>query len=244
MVPSSRVRVWALWRPSQAGAVLQGFCQVLPADIGLCLQIGQGAGDLQHAVRRAQRQGQAFAGSFQPSLVVRGQPTVGAQAGQVEKRIGHALARHLDVPGRRDPGSGRGRVVSGQCRCVQGGGLAGDGDVQVDAVQQRAGELSPVALDLLRGAPAAAAGVPEKAARAGVHGGDQLEARRKTHGVAGPGDDDMPALQRLAQHLQDLAIELGQLIQKKHTVVRQGDFPGLWATASRGNRNRLDKNAL
>lgn len=39
----------------------------------------------------------------------------------------------------------------------------------------------------------------------------QLEARRETYPAVGPGNDDLAAFQRLAQDLQDLALELRQL---------------------------------
>ena len=43
----------------------------------------------------------------------------------------------------------------------------------------------------------------------------------------GPGrarDGDHAVLDRLAQHLQDLAAELGEFVQEKHAVVGQGYF--------------------
>ena len=115
---------------------------------------------------------------------------------------------------------------------MQGGGLAGHGQVQVDAVEQRAGELAAVAGDLLRGAAAAAAGIAKIAAGAGIHRRHQLEARREAHLVAGPGDNDLPAFQGLAQHLQHLAVELGQLVQEQHALMGQGDLAGLRTAAA------------
>ena len=50
-----------------------------------------------------------------------------------------------------------------------------DGDVHVDAVEEGAGELFLVVVDLGAGAGAFVSGVAEIAARAGVHGGDEHE---------------------------------------------------------------------
>lgn len=47
--------------------------------------------------------------------------------------------------------------------------LAGHGQVQVDTVQQWAGELAAIALDLLRAAATAPAGITQIAAGAGIH---------------------------------------------------------------------------
>jgi hypothetical protein len=67
----------------------------------------------------------------------------------------------------------------------------GNFDVNVNAVQQRAGIFRDVALDLDPGAVAFALGVSEKPARAGVHSGGQHEARRKIHGECSAGDGDV-----------------------------------------------------
>ena len=62
--------------------------------------------------------------------------------------------------------------------------------MQVDAVEQGAGEFVAVALDLLRGATATSGGFAQVTARAGVHRSDQLEARREAHPVPGAGNHD------------------------------------------------------
>ena len=63
--------------------------------------------------------------------------------------------------------------------------------MQVDAVEHGAGELIAIALDLFRGAAAAPAGFAQIAARARVHGRDQLETGGETNPVASAGDDDL-----------------------------------------------------
>jgi len=100
-------------------------------------------------------------------------------------------------------------------------------DVQVDAVQQRAAELALVARHLVGRAAAAALCTAPEAAGAGVHGRNQLEARRKLRAVRGAGDGDAAGLQRLAQGLQRAAAEFGEFVQEQCAVVGQGDLTGL-----------------
>ena len=96
--------------------------------------------------------------------------------------------------------------------------------MQVNAVQQRAGNPLPVALDRTGRAaafPHAGTIIP---ALAGVHGGNQ----HKTAGVGGgavyPADRNTPVLDWLAQHLQHLLGELGQLVQKEHAAMSKADL--------------------
>ncbi|RON08172.1 hypothetical protein BK659_16575 [Pseudomonas brassicacearum] len=73
-----------------------------------------------------------------------------AQTRQVEEGIGTALALLLAVPGFGDDERRAGCVIANLLRGVERGGFAGDGQVQVDTVKQRSGELVAVALDLTR----------------------------------------------------------------------------------------------
>ena len=43
---------------------------------------------------------------------------------------------------------------------------------------------------------------------------------------AGPADGDLAVLERLAQHLEHVAAELGQLVEEEHAVVRQRHLAG------------------
>src|SRR5690606_24399571 len=178
----------------------------------------QRACHLEQTVSGAQRQAEAFAGTFQPLLVVIAEPAVVAQSGEVEKAVGAALASQLGLPCLGDPRGDAGTALAGHGSSVQRGRLAGDGQVQVDAIEQRAGKLAAIALNLVWRAAAAATRVAEVAARAGVHCRYQLETRGKSHLVAGPGDDDVPRLQRLTQDLEHLAVDLGQFIQTRYAV--------------------------
>ncbi len=68
-------------------------------------------------------------------------------------------------------------------------GSGGDLDVDVDAIDQRAGNAVAVADYLLCRAVAAAAGIARITAGTGIHRGDQLESRRELAGAFQPRDD-------------------------------------------------------
>ena len=66
--------------------------------------------------------------------------------------------------------------------------------------------------------------MPQVAARAGIHGGDQLKAGRKL-GLAGRARNaDDARFHGLAQDIEDPALEFGDFIEKQHTAVCQRDF--------------------
>jgi hypothetical protein len=54
---------------------------------------------------------------------------------------------------------------------------------------------------------------------------DEREPRRIGEGRRGAGKRDDPILQGLAQRLQGVAAELGQLTQEEHPVVGQAQLP-------------------
>jgi hypothetical protein len=62
------------------------------------------------------------------------------------------------------------------------------------------------------------------AAAAGVHGGDQHETRGIGHAMVRSGDRDLPDLERLAQRIERLRLELGQLVEEEHAVMGERDF--------------------
>ncbi len=104
--------------------------------------------------------------------------------------------------------------------------LPGQGDVQVNTVQQRSRHPGLIAGDDLGSAAAVRLVTAQVAAGAGVHGGDQLEACRIAVPPLGAGDRDLPQFERLAQCVEHAARELGQFIEKQHTAVGQGDLAG------------------
>ena len=98
--------------------------------------------------------------------------------------------------------------------------------MDVDPVDQRAADFRHIALDLRRRAMATAPRIASIAAGARIERGDQHEVGRERGAVERSRDRHGAIFQRLTQHFERLAVELGQFIEKKHTVVRQRNFAG------------------
>ena len=98
--------------------------------------------------------------------------------------------------------------------------------MQINAVEQRH-QAHLVARHLGRGAAANCAGCCPQSRRAGVHGGNELKARRKFGRCAARAMVMWPAFQRLAQRFQALRANSGKFVQKQHAFVRQCEIsPG------------------
>ena len=113
--------------------------------------------------------------------------------------------------------------------------------LQVDAVQQRAGQPPLVAR---HGLGRAAAGAPagqrrtQPTAGARVHGGHQLKAGRKSGLARRARDGDAAGFHRLTQGFECRARELGHLVEEQHAAVGQRDFtrPGRRPAARQRHR--------
>ena len=134
------------------------------------------------------------------------------------------LACALLQPGSLDPvaddGAGFAPAGGGEFRFRQGA----DFDVQVDTVEQGAGNAGTVAVHLIGGAAALLVVVAEIAARAGIHGRDQLEACGEVRLPCRARNGDVAGFQRFAQDFKHGAGKLRQFIQKQYAVVGQRDF--------------------
>ena len=60
------------------------------------------------------------------------------------------------------------------------------------------------------------------AATARIHGSDEDALRRESDGAFDASHGDRPVFQRLAQSLDDVAVEFGEFIHEKHAAVSQG----------------------
>jgi hypothetical protein len=99
--------------------------------------------------------------------------------------------------------------------------------VQVDAVDQRTGEprLIVGGAACIGRALAGESGLVGAPAAARVHGGDQHEARGIGHAVVGARDRDLAGLERLAQRVEHLRLELGQFVEEEHAVMGERHLP-------------------
>ena len=101
---------------------------------------------------------------------------------------------------------------------------AGDLDVDVDAVEEGAGNALQVLFDLSVVTRTRAQGVAEVAAGAGVHGGDHHELSGVGERRRDAGDGDLTVFERLAEHFEDVPAELGELVEEEDAIVRLRDF--------------------
>ena len=104
--------------------------------------------------------------------------------------------------------------------------------MDVDTVEQRAGDFVHVTLYLAGSADAMMGGIAIVAAGTGVHGGDEHERAGVLHVVFGTADGDDPVFQRLTHHLKDAAVELGKLVKEEDTIVGEADFTRLRISAA------------
>ena len=143
--------------------------QVPAVKLDRFVEIGDGTGHLQHALAGPGRETDALCGVFEEPPQGGIQLAVLAHQGAAEVRVGHPGARQLHLA------RGHHATAHGGAAFWRGTGTAAghpvrprDLDVQVDAVEQRAGQPAPVALNLVRGAAAAPAAVAGVAAGAGL----------------------------------------------------------------------------
>ena len=86
-----------------------------------------------------------------------------AQTRQVKEGIGATLALLLTLPSLGNQRRRGRRVVAGLPDRIKGSDFPGDRQVQVDTIQQRPREFVAIALNLLRRAAAARAGIAQVA---------------------------------------------------------------------------------
>ena len=101
-----------------------------------------------------------------------------------------------------------------------------DLDVDVDAVEQGAGDALAVGFDLAWRAAAFAFRIAEVAAGAGVHGGDEHEAGGEGEAAGGAGDGDLAVFERLAQDLERGALNSGSSSRKRTPWWARETSPG------------------
>ena len=85
---------------------------------------------------------------------------------------------------------------------------------------------------------AAIAAVAEESTRTGIHGGDELERRRKASGSVGARDRHDTAFKGLPQGFERRAPEFREFIEKQNAVMRQRDLTGTRMAAAADERCR------
>ena len=117
-----------------------------------------------------------------------------------------------------------------------GGRDCGNLDLEVDAVEHGARDARLIALGAGPALAADIARLARAAAAARVHRGDELNARRIGDAMVGPRDHRLSAFERLAQRIEHLRVELGQLVEEEHAEMGEGDFARARARAAADQR--------
>src|SRR5712691_8518967 len=110
-------------------------------------------------------------------------------------------------------------------------------DLDIDTIEERPRKLVTVAYHLIGRAAAFTAEMSQVSAGTGVHCADQLESRGILGLARGARNGDAAGLERFAQRFEHLPVELRQLVQKQHAVVRQRYFAGARIAASADQRD-------
>src|SRR5690242_14050129 len=213
------------------GAVLDGLAEVLGLEGGGGIEVGDGAGDFEDAVMGTGGEAEAGDGVFEELFAFGRDGAVLANEPGSHLRVGVGLffggeALALLFTGGDDAGANGGGIFAGGWRAKLLVFHGGDFDVDINAVEKRAGNFGDVALDHGRSAVTFARGIAEIAARAGVHGGSEHEARRKGDGDGGAGNGDGAIFEGLAHDFENVALEFGEFVEKEDAVVAEGDFAG------------------
>src|SRR6266404_2297069 len=113
-------------------------------------------------------------------------------------------------------------------------------NVQIDAVEQRAGNALPISLHLKRAATAFALQIAKIAARTGIHRRNEHEFRGKSDAACRARHGDLPVFERLAHYFQRRSFKLGQFIEKQNTIVSDAYFTGIRKRAAAEQANVAD----
>src|SRR3954463_13994821 len=100
----------------------------------------------------------------------------------------------------------------------------GDFDMEIDPIEERAGDALAIPLDLGRPAAAFAFQIAEVSAGTWIHRCDEHEFRRESDASGSTGHRNFPILKRLTHNFEGRAFELGQLVEKENAVMRQAHF--------------------
>src|SRR5712691_9875051 len=210
------------------GDVTQSISQCLK-DVSVgdqidAFEVGRGPRYAPGPVKTAR--GQTF--PFRPAL--EGVSRAGLQGGQAsqparpELGVEATLTSELAGSRRQDPFPDRYRRLAARLRGKLRQRNPPHADLEVDAVEERAGQPALIRVDDRRRATTRADGIAEPATRARIRGGDQREERRVGDRAAGPGDGHHSGFERLPQRLQHVGLKLGELVQEEHSVIGAADL--------------------
>ncbi len=137
---------------------------------------------------------------------------------------GGAEAHVLTLASPRDPRRDRDGRFAARRTAELAVSHRGHVDVQVDPIQEGAGEPRVVVRQLIRCAAAAAQRVAFEAARAGIHRGHQHQSSGVGNAPTAARDRHVAIFQRLPEAFEDIAPKLGKLVEEEDPVVREREL--------------------
>ena len=209
---------------AQHPPVLHCFGHMCGLGRGAAGQVGNRACHAQGAVGGACRPSQAGGSRLQEAGGGGRQGQVGIELLALQAVVGAVLACQGPRPCLRNPGAHGAAALAAAVLQQLGRWQGRYFDVQVDAVEQRAAQLALVARNLLGRTAAGPLWAAGKAARTGVHGGDELKAGRELGALRGAGDGDAARFQRFAQGFEGAAGKLRKFVEEQHALVGERDF--------------------
>jgi hypothetical protein len=113
-------------------------------------------------------------------------------------------------------------------------------NVQIDAIQQRAGNALAITLHLGRTATAFAFQVAKVATRARIHRGDEHELRGESDAARSAGNGNFSVFEWLAHYFQCRSFEFRQFVEEKDTIVSETHFARVWECPAAEQPNVAD----
>ena len=201
MIPSGEFAL-----PVELTAVTQGFGHMTTPHSLAMVEVGEGPGYPQGAIVTARRQLRRLRRLTEQRAGFRVHADdfiqaldwtigVGPHASQTQGLI----ASSLDLASVRHPGANLGAAFGRRRHDQFSRADRRHLDLHVDPVKQRARDAGLVFFGAVLPPAAGEAGLTGMTAAAGVHRGDQLDARRIGNAVIGPGDGNLSGLERLAK---------------------------------------------
>ena len=208
--------------------------EVLGADVGGIVEVGDGAGDLADAHRTPPGE-RAVVDEVAPALV--GVPGEGQEP---RDRARRRRARSATTASRRSAPVGESSRLATRAATSADdspGTSSGSGAVIRTRRSNRSssGALEPASVPVALRLGATAIRFTDPA-RARIRARDELEAGREGERHRLSRDAHHALLERLAQRVERGGRELAELVEEQHAAVREGDLAGAWAGRSRRRR--------
>ena len=104
----------------------------------------------------------------------------------------------------------------------------GNFDVEINAIEERAGDFGAVVFDLTWATAALANGISEKPARTGIEDSNEKKTGLELQGSGRAGNGHLAIFERLTQHFESGTPIFREFIEKEDAIVSERDFARAW----------------